>query len=139
MKSEYITVNDEKLDNNNITSRYGELKEILEKYDKFDEIIGIQNRAALEDELHKMYAELDNIHIACKNYREFEIIKNLRQFADDKKAFNSLDLIHCLVILTFIKVIDDFTYGEMDVLYDNTKNKLVPYTIARILEIINEG
>ena len=139
MKSEYITVNDEKLDNNNITSRYGELKEILEKYDKFDEKIGIQNRAALEDELHKMYAELDNTHIACKNYREFEIIKNLRQFADDREAFNSLDLIHCLVILTFIKVIDDFTYGEMDVLYDNTKNKLVPYTIARILEIINEG
>ena len=139
MKSEYITVNDEKLDNNNITSRYGELKEILEKYDKFDERIGIQNRAALEDELHKMYAELDNTHIACKNYREFEIIKNLRQFADDREAFNSLDLILCLVILTFIKVIDDFTYGEMDVLYDNTKNKLVPYTIARILEIINEG
>lgn len=136
---EYITIGDEKLDDNNISSKYEELKDILEKHNKYDERIGLQEKDTIDREVRDMYRELHEIKITCKNYMEFETVKDLKLFENNVQEFNKLNLMECLVILTSIQRIDYFSGGMMDVYYNYTENKILPNTISKILEIINEN
>ena len=136
---EYITIGDEKLDVNNISIKYDKLKKILEKYNRYDERIGLDEKDTIEKEVSDMYRELHEIKITCKNYMEFEAVKDLKLFENNIEKFNKLNVMECLAILTSIQRADYFSGGGMDVYYNCTENKNLPNTISRILEIINEN